>query len=1078
MADTTIEGFGLSPLQNHLWRLAGADANRIGSTSIRVRIRGTIDAEAVREALLAVQARHEILRTAFPLLPGTHVPVQSILDEGRLRFERADLGAEGQDDRERETRLVALETELGQPGFDVQEGDVLHACLARLADDDHTLILVQPSLAADVASLWNLASEVVRELAGVGAEDASEVDDDEESAGPMQYADIAQWLHENFESEDAQEGLRFWRAVEPSAAHGLRLPLGFDRGGDATAPATQTRPVDPATWTALEQLAASSGTSLDAVLFSAWQVVIARLGELDKLVTGHVSTGRSYEGLDQALGLFARALPIRVELSSEEPFAELVRRVERSLQTATEWHELFDFERAGGRAGDSLPISFALHPERAPLQIGPLQLELEQQNDSGEPFRVRLRVDGAARRWHVDYDPRWLDAEAAAVLLDQVATLARHASTRPEQPTGELELVSDLERERLLEVFASEPPLAIPASCSEDATATIDALIAAQASRTPDATAVSAEGRSLTYAELNTHAERLARHLRELEVGPGVFVGLYLDRSVEMLVGLLGVLKAGAAYLPLPPGYPAERISFMLEDTGAPVVLTRRSEAASLPSFDGNVVRLDDEQAPFNAGQGDAGALESLATPDDPAYVIYTSGSTGKPKGVPIAHRNLLHSTCARMAYYEVPVENYLLLSSFAFDSSVAGIFWTLCQGGALVLPEDGFEQEIPRIAELIRERRITHMLALPSLYAMIVDTAAPGAIESLRTVIVAGESCPPELVAAHGERLPGTKLYNEYGPTEGTVWSTVYDTSRPFQRAQVPIGRPVPGAHVYVVDSGGELAPIGAAGELWVAGPGVAEGYLGRPELTAAKFVQPAFLGAQGRCYCTGDRVRFLADGQLEFLGRIDHQVKIRGYRIELEEIEATLLAQSGVREAVVLAREDSPGDQRLVAYLSTTDEGITANTLREALARPLPDYMVPAHFVFLPELPLLPNGKVDRKTLPAPDQDRSSVSAAYVEPASALEKVLAVLWSDVLGVERIGAQDDFFELGGHSILATQLFARMVETLQVTIPLRAIFDHRTIAALAEEILRDPNERPRLERTAEIVLQVLEADEE
>ncbi|MEQ1894626.1 MAG: non-ribosomal peptide synthetase, partial [Planctomycetota bacterium] len=455
---------------------------------------------------------------------------------------------------------------------------------------------------------------------------------------------------------------------------------------------------------------------------------------------------------------------------------------------------------------------------------------------------------------------------------------------------------------------------------------------------------------------------------------------------------------------------------------------------------------------------------------DDLAYVIYTSGSTGKPKGVPVTHANLAHSTRARLAYYRQPVERYLLLSSFAFDSSVAGIFWTLVSGGTLVLPPEGFEKELTELPALIARERPTHLLGLPSLWSLLLEQAPPDALASLTTVIVAGESCPPELVKRHHATLARTALFNEYGPTEGTVWSTVFDTAQPCARPQVPIGRPIPGAANYVLDAAREPVPPGVAGELWIGGPGVVAGYLERPELTAERFADDPLMPG-GRMYRTGDRARWLADGNLEFLGRIDQQVKVRGYRIELEEIEAVLGAHPAVRETLVTARDDGQGLQ-LVAYVVASGAAPVESDLLRYLAERLPEYMLPARAITLSDWPRLPNGKIDRKALPAPE-----VALAFAEPEGALEIVLAALFADVLGCDEVSRHDDFFARGGHSLSATRLYARLKETLQVKLPLRALFERRTPAALAAELLRDPAEGARVQRVAEVVLSVLEGEE-
>jgi amino acid adenylation domain-containing protein len=537
-----------------------------------------------------------------------------------------------------------------------------------------------------------------------------------------------------------------------------------------------------------------------------------------------------------------------------------------------------------------------------------------------------------------------------------------------------------------------------------------------------------------------------------------------------MVVGILGILRAGGAYVPLDPNYPAERLRFMRTDAGAGVVLTTRELAARHDVGDVRVEYLDDAETDEPLSEPAANDEDSLA------YIIYTSGSTGTPKGVEVTHANLAHSTIARDVVYGKPPQRFLLLSSFSFDSSVAGIFWTLSGGGALVLPDEGSEADVTALADLIERHQVTHTLGLPSLYQVLLEHGA-ARLGSLRTVIVAGEACRPELVAAHQAALPRASLYNEYGPTEGTVWSTVFDCGE-YVGGPVPIGRPLPNTPAYVLDERRRLLPMGAVGELCIGGPGVARGYRNHPDVTAARFVPDTIGSLPGaRLYRTGDRVRYRPDGTLEFLGRVDHQVKVRGHRIELEEIESRLAAAPGVRETAVVAREDTPGDQRLVAYVAPGVDAPAADALIATLRTQLPEHMIPSAIVALDRLPKTATGKVDRAALPPPDQ--FSVSReAMVEPRTALERVLAGLWADVLGLEVVGVHDDFFKLGGHSLLVTRLVARARELLRLDVPLRAVFEQPTVAGFGEFLRAKSPVADDLERTAEVLLQVAQLSDD
>jgi amino acid adenylation domain-containing protein len=530
-----------------------------------------------------------------------------------------------------------------------------------------------------------------------------------------------------------------------------------------------------------------------------------------------------------------------------------------------------------------------------------------------------------------------------------------------------------------------------------------------------------------------------------------------------MIVATLGVLKAGGAYLPLDPAYPRERLAFMLADTRAPVVLAQKKWADSHLECEAKTVFIDVERSVI-AREDDA-APNIAAVPENLAYVIYTSGSTGTPKGVPVSHKNLVHSTSARFHFYEEAVDRFLLLSSFTFDSSIVGIFWTLCQGGTLVLPPQRIEQDMQQLAAKIAAHQISHILTLPSLYAILLEQADAAQLASLKTVIVAGEECQRGLVDRHYNRLPQATLFNEYGPTEGTVWSTAYRIPANFESDRVPIGRPIPNMQNYILDSHGQLAPIGVPGELCIGGAGVTSGYLNRAELTAKRFVEHSFGGGPPiRLYHTGDLARHLPDGNIEFLGRIDQQVKIRGFRIEMGEIEASLVRHPVVRQAAVVAH--TPDDQtdsapkRLVAYVEPVDGQVaSAGEFRRFLLDKLPEYMMPTAFILLNALPVTPNGKVDRQKLPAPDTNLAlTADTAFVAPRTPIEEELAAIWATVLGVESVGIHDNFFELGGDSILSILVIAKAAQVTGRKLPLAALFQAPTIEQLSQILRQDGGE--------------------
>lgn len=602
-------------------------------------------------------------------------------------------------------------------------------------------------------------------------------------------------------------------------------------------------------------------------------------------------------------------------------------------------------------------------------------------------------------------------------------------------------------------------------------------LIEEQVKRTPDNVAIIFQDKQLTYKELDDQANQLAGYLQRLGVGPDVLVGLHMEPSLEIMVGLLGILKAGGAYVPMDPDYPFERLNFILQDTRAPVILSQ--EKYFLPEWQKTTHIICVDKDWKNISNENLPRVKSVVDVRNIAYIIYTSGSTGLPKGVMVSHHNLVHSTYARTLYYQEPVGRYLLLSPFSFDSSVAGIFWPLIQGGTLVLPPADARRDPETITEMIAKYQITHMLCLASHYSNILSAATQEKMASLRTAIVSGEIFSMSLINRHNALVPQAKLYNEYGPTEASVWCIVFNCHNSFPGNKVPIGRPIANTQVYLLDSQLQPVTMGMPGELYIGGEGVAQGYLNRPDLTADKFIPDPFSKEKGkRLYRTGDLARYLPDGNLVFLGREDDQVKIRGYRIELGEIEAVLSQYSNIKELVVLCREDVPGDKRLVAYLVTEDEPVpTITQLREFVSNKLPEYMVPAHFVFLEALPRTPVGKIDKEALPAPAQNRSLLGMGFVAPRTSVEKVLAGIWMEVLNVEQLGVKDNFFELGGNSILSIQLASRIRDNFQVEIPIRTIFEKPTVSELAQWLI-ETHGSEKINKTAQLLLKVAEMSDE
>ncbi|MCP4656395.1 MAG: amino acid adenylation domain-containing protein, partial [bacterium] len=824
----------------------------------------------------------------------------------------------------------------------------------------------------------------------------------------------------------------------------------------------------------LRELSREQGTTLFMTLVAAFQALLGRITGQTDLAVGTAIANRNHAEIEDLLGFFVNTLVLRADLSGwqgQSPtFRELLDRVRETALGAFA-HQDVPFEQLVEENEPQRDLShnplfqvfFVLqNMTAASRELAPeLRVEFEGVATEVAKFDLTLgMVEGeGGLSGAFEYGTDLFDATTIRRMATQLETLLAGAVADPERRLGELPLLTPAERHALVCEWRS-----IPAS-ELDAGRLIEHFEAGAARRSEAIAAVSAAG-YLSYGELNARANQLAVRLRALGVGPEVLVGLFLERSQEVLVGVFGVLKAGGAYLPLDPAYPLDRLATMLDDAGAAVVLTREGLAPELPESRAAVVRLDADGPAIAAGSRENAA--SAAAPANPAYVIYTSGSTGLPKGVLVAQGGVCLMAAALAERYAVtPASRVLLWASLSFDAAAAEIFTTLLAGGTLCLGEGEELMPGPDLVRTLRAQAVTNLTLVPSaLQAMPVEE-----LPALRSLVVAGEAVSGELVALWQQ---GRRMVNAYGPTEATVCTTAARINPAAAAAseKPPIGRPVAASRIRVLDRRLAPVPIGVPGELWIGGPGLARGYLGRPALTAERFVPDPWIesGRGGeRLYRSGDLVRFLPDGQLEFLGRIDQQVKLRGFRIELGEVEAALAAHPAMREAVVIMR-----DQRLVAYVVATDEAAEAVELRAWVGESLPEYMVPSAVVVLEALPLTPSGKVDRRALPAPEPAGERVGT-WTAPRDPVEEILAEIYSPLLGVARVGADDDFFALGGHSLLATRMVSQIRRTLGVELPLRVVFEQSTVAGLAawvgaarrrEEGLEAPPIRPLARREA------------
>ncbi len=971
-----------------------------------------------------------------------HAPLRSLLTwEGRdqpLQIVRRTVTPDWklEDWRDRADSDEALEEFLERDrsaGFALDEAPLMRFALFHIADDAHRFVWSHHHIVVDGWSLGLVLAEVFAayEAITAGAEPAL-------PAAPP-YRDYVRWL----KAYDTAPAEAFWRRELDGFTSPTPLAMQEQPAAERWAErhAELTVRMTTGATDRLTEFARAAGLTVNTVMRGAWALVLSRYSGTDDVVFGATLAGRppELEGSLEMVGLFINTLPVRIGVAPDATVADWLRSIQEwqvravpfestPLVQVQAWSEILAGEPIFESllAFENVPVSQAVTPSLATSDVRYLQR-------SNYPLAV-LVLPGAEYELTFLYDVDRFHAEVVERMAHQLLHVLDEMTKAPDRPLAEVALFPAAELDEMLVSWN-----ATRAEYPSDST--IHQLVAKAAAESPDAVAVVGPAGSLSYGELMARAEVVADQVRGLGVGRGDRVGICLDRSPAVIVALLGVVRAGAAYVPLDPGLPVDRISLLLDDTSARALIAGADTPLVSPAVP--LIALNALGTPTTPRPGDSPVPESAdPTPDDLAYVLYTSGSTGIPKGVAVTHRNLVNSTHARLDVYGGPVSTFLLLSPFIFDSSVVGIFSTLTQGGTLVLPGSRMEQDVNHLAELIATHRVTHTLALPTLYGLLLELAEPAKLDSLELVMVAGEPCPPHLVSAHFAVLPNTKLANEYGPTEATVWCTVHHmTPADGVARRVPIGRPIANTQAYILDAAGRPSPVGVPGELHIGGVNLAQGYHNRPDVTAAQFVTRELPGVgTQRLYRTGDVARWRPDGTVDLLGRLDHQIKIRGQRIELGEIEMVLRTHPHVRDAVVVL----DGPDVLVAYTEGADD---PEVLRAHLRANLPDAMVPAHIVCLADLPRGSTGKVDRSALPeTPPQ--AVAEPEYVAPATDLEQRLAGIWAAVLDVDRVGATDNFFSLGGDSISSIRVIAQ-AHKHGIAVTPKQFFDHPTVAGLA-----------------------------
>lgn len=1027
MLSPTTQGFRLSPQQKQLW-LQQEEAGSAFVATCLATLTGKLDAAALHLALSDLIAEFEILRTTFPLPPGLTLPLQSVAAAAAPVWDEVDLTS-----LPAAVQADAIRRRLDAPlAVDWAAGPLLQATLFYLGEEEQALVLKMPALLADTASLRNL-------LTYLGHNYEHRRHGKTPTAAAFQYADVAAIFNDLLASDDTAAGRAYW---EKQTIPQYRLPF--------MAAAVTTSPFAPQahTWTIpaeltshLEQIAADQGTLLPVVLLAAWQLLLARLSGVWEMAVGTAYDGRSYEGLGEALGLFERYLPLTTSWTPETTFAGLLAMANERVIEAFDWQDYADLP--------PLPYQFAWEEDGAVETHAGITITPRAFASQVSRFQLKLiaqpkhdaRQGSDTLQFTLWLDPQTINTAYAALLADQLTTLLQAIAAHSATAVSALPLISPTERQRLVVAFNDT---ARPRSND-----TFLDLFACQVQQQPDTLAVRYLEQTLTYAELDAHANQLAHYLQSLGVRPDSCVGLCLLRSLDLIVGIVGILKAGGTFVPLDPIYPPERTAFILSQAQAEIVVTQAELAGQMPASC-RIISLDADQEKL--AQLPVTSPEVPITPQSLAYILYTSGSTGRPKGVMIRHASLANLAAAlnETIYqpYTPPLGDRPLRISlnapFVFDGSVKQ--WVQLANGhtICIIPEEA-RINPPRFLQLINTYQLDVLDTTPSLLKQLLSgglltQTAPG------LVLIGGEAIDDHTWA----QLAGsehTRFVNVYGPTEATVNATacvVRDV--PDHPA---LGRPLANVQVYLLDETMQPVPTGAIGEIYLGGAGVARGYLAQPELTAQRFVpNPFHPDPQARLYRSGDLGRWNAAGHLLYVGRADHQVKLHGVRIELGEIESTLRRHPQVRDALTLLHT-TESDDYLTAYVVThsDDDAELTQELRQFLRHSLPEYMLPRYILRLPHIPLTPTGKVDRKALPAP-HTQSVAAAAYVAPRNDIERTVVEIWQDALGVDKIGINDNFFDLGGHSLLLVNVYDRLQAAFQKSFPLVEMYRYSTVLAL------------------------------
>ncbi len=1065
---------GILPLsfaQQRLWFLDQlSPGNLFYNIPVALRFKGEMDVEAFRWSINQIIARHEILRTRFDSVSGK--PVQIIEDQLEVEIPFVDLIEIPES--ERFDQVIQLLTAEANKPFELSLLPLMRVLFVRTNEDEHFFLLTIHHIITDGWSVNLMVKELVRlyEIR-ILADTTSDISSDLPPL-PIQYADFTLWQRKWLEGDNLSLQLDYWRNKLNGRPHLLNLPTDYPR------PPLQSSnggainfEIDKETFDSLRTVSIANNVTLFITLLASFQILLAKYSGQEDILVGTPIANRNRSELEQLLGFFVNTLVVRSNITAEQSVSQLLKQVRETAIEAYA-HQDLPFELLVESIQPERDLSHSpIFQAAFSLQTMPSQIleipgliiepvELESLTSKFDLTMVMAETDSGLSGT-LEFSTDLFEQRTIEKMVEHWKVLLESVARNDEELVSNINILTDDEKTTILhdwnQTYAQTPIN----FCAHE-------LFEFQAQHNPNVVALSFDGRELTYEELNKKSNQLANFLIDLGIADNDLVGISTLRSIEMVIGVLAVMKAGGAYLPLDPTYPSDRLEFMVSDSHISYLLSQRVLETQIPKSNARIIWLDadwDKISEFPDTQPDV-----KVSPDDLAYVIYTSGSTGKPKGTLLNHRGLSNLTGAQKTAFNVRIGSKILqFSPYSFDASVWEMFMALANGATLCIVKQEILSSPDDLFTAIEQEKITNITLPPS----VLRVMPKGDLPDLETIIAAGEACTPDLVEHWAE---GRQFVNAYGPTETTVCASMYMCS-PEDESAPPIGKPIANTKLYILDNNLLPVPVGVPGELHVSGVSLARGYLNRPEVTRQKFIHNPYSPGE-RMYKTGDLVKYRADGNIEFLGRIDQQVKVRGFRIELGEIENTINQHDAVKESVVVVREDQGEDKRIVVYI-VLNEGseLSVNEVKSFARQYLPEYMVPAAVLFLDMFPLSPSGKVDRNLLPAPDDINFGVQAEYIAPRNDQEEELAAICSELLGIEKVGINDNFFEMGGHSLLATQFISRTRETFDVEIPLRSLFEYPTIAGLSEQIslLKTPEETED-ERIQRLLSQIDQMDED